>query len=151
MVSPIQQALRVVGDLHLRRDKTAFHEETFVCRKFFAIGNEEYTTHLHVRVTNRRPAEVASSRDLGPLIDFLQYLRRVSPKLRSAWLRPRNKTTFVRTFKWRYKHDDAHLTLMVRNRQLLCLVSTDWESGRRWMENELGGWGTFMHDVQWID
>ena len=129
-----QQALRVIGELQNHRDTTSFHEETFVCRKFFAIGNGQYTTHVHVRILANRPGEILSSRDLQPLFYFLRFLQKMSPGTRDTWLLHHQH---IRSFRWASNDCNTFVFLSTKDKKLLVLISPNYANGLEWMQDEL--------------
>jgi hypothetical protein len=146
----MNQALRVVGQLHSGRDSTTFHEETFTCPKFFLVGPERSTTRLNLRHLSFRPGEVLRSTDLESLFHFLKFLRRVKPVERCRWLIPQDaNSTRVRSFRWASRDSNVFVSVLVRGSRLLVVLSEDYESGRKWVEHELSN-QKLLHTVSWF-
>ena len=147
----MNQAVRIIGQLHLHRDLRTFHEETFTCRKFFLTGPDVATYHLNVRHLSFRPGEIIGSSDLESLFYFLRFLRKTPPQVRNRWFSsiPSNQIQ-ARTFRWASRDRNDFVTAIVRGNRLLMVLSKDYESARRWIEYDAQSAGRhLLHTVSW--
>lgn len=127
----LQQALCVVGQLRRRRDRDMFHEETFVCRKFFKIGMH-HTTQIHLRHATH---SLLHSKDLNAFFHFIRYLRKIPSQIRHQWLSPEDQESIhTRSFRWASNECNDYVTIIVKEKVLLVILSKDFKSGRKWVE-----------------
>lgn len=151
----MQQAMRIIGDIHSDSDANRYPERTFTSRRFFNMGNHAYTSIVHVRHLDLPVGQIMTGAQLQPLTRFICFLRTKSGHIRYDWLLAKSGTHLgVRTFRWASNDTNDAITIFVDGHRLVALIVKDIDVHRvvRWIKQHMedsGDTRRIDHRILW--